>query len=360
MSKIFKVGIIGTGFGAKVHAPIFSHHPQFEVKAIASVARGNVNDIKEMTGIEQIYTNWREMIEEEDLDLVSIASAPYLHHEMTLAAFEAGNHVLCEKPMAFNADESLAMIKARDKANKLGLINFEWRYLPARLKVKEILAHQKLGKVLHIQYNCIFPGYESSISTSRGWLGQEDKGGGFLGAIGSHMLDTLMWWTGEKISSVYGQLHTYVPQNLQAPADERELRTADDSFQVLGSFSNGTSLQMNLISTARHALGWRLEIVGTEGTLVMTDDQEVLLGENQGNLEPVELSPAAEAPSHFTHALSRYYPAFQPMVERLYLTLLNGDTRDIPTFEDGRNVQLIMDAIRASSKEGQRKQVVYP
>lgn len=358
MSKIFKVGIIGTGFGAKVHAPVFKHHPNFDVSAIASVSRGRAEEIKAQTGIERVYTDWREMLEQEQLDLVAVASAPFLHHEMVLEAFRTGSHVLCEKPMAFDSAESLAMIQARDAVQKKGYINFEWRFLPARMKIKEILAEQKLGRIMHIQYTRVSSGYKNALAGVRGWLGQEDKAGGFLGAIGSHMLDTLMWWKGEKISSVYGQLQTYVPENLAADQADREVRTADDSFQVMGSFENQTSFQMNLISTARHDLGWRLEIIGTEGTLVMKDDNKVYLGLNDQALEEVELAPEAQSPEHFDPVLKRYFPAFYPMLDQLYSALADTESQ-AATFEDGHYVQLVMDAIRVSSKTGKSQEIKY-
>lgn len=359
MSKIIKVGIIGTGFGARVHAPMFQEHPNFEVQAIASVARGRTEDIKAQTGLEQVYTDWKEMLAKEELDLVAVTSAPFLHHEMVLEALRSGKDVLCEKPMAFDAQQSLEMIQAKNEANKKGFINFEFRFGPARQKVKEVLQEGKLGRIMHISYTTVMPGYERSITGVRGWLGQEDKAGGYLGALGSHMLDTLMWLTGERITSVYGQLHTYVPKNVGANEAEQETRTADDAFQVLGSFSSGTSMQMNLISTARHGSGAKLEIYGTEGTLIMTDDQIVSLGIGGAPLEEIELAPTAQAPEHFTPDLLRYFPAFYPMLDRLYAALTDSEAAQVATFEDGHAVQLVMDAIRVASKTGQRQEVKF-
>jgi predicted dehydrogenase len=88
--KTFKVGIIGTGFGAKVHAPMFNFHDGFEVVSISSVSRGNIEEAKMSSGIENVYTDWKLMLDQEQLDLVVVASAVHLHRDMVLAAYEKG------------------------------------------------------------------------------------------------------------------------------------------------------------------------------------------------------------------------------------------------------------------------------
>lgn len=174
MEKI-RVGVIGTGFGAKVHVPVMQNHPGYEVVAVASVSRGRLEEVKEETGVDKVYDNWEAMLENEQLDLVSVASAPMLHHDMVVKAFNHGCHVLCEKPMAFSAEEAQSMMKARDEAGKVGLINFEYRFLPARQKVKEMIESGKIGKILHVNFSLNIAGYERYATSKRGWLSQKDR-----------------------------------------------------------------------------------------------------------------------------------------------------------------------------------------
>ncbi|OIJ12908.1 hypothetical protein BKP35_10110 [Anaerobacillus arseniciselenatis] len=351
MEKKIRVGIIGGGFGAKVQAPMMQSHPGFEVVSLASVGRGRIQELEEETGIAKIYDNWNEMLEKEELDLVSVASAPLLHHEMVLKAYEHGHHVLCEKPFAKNAQEATEMIEARNKANKQGFINFEFRFLPARQKIKEVISSGQLGEILHVNYSMSFPGYERLISNSRGWLGQKDQAGGMLGAIGSHMFDSLLWWVGDQIQSVSGQLTTHVPE-FDPENGEKEIRTADDSFQTFGLFSKGTTFSLGLISAARHSQSWKLEVYGSEGTLMMTEDKKVLVGIGNGPLEEVELLSDLEIPQQMSDLAGRYYNAFYRSLDAVYEAIANNKIHPyLPSFEAGLEVQKILDAVTKSSEQ---------
>ncbi|WNF35338.1 Gfo/Idh/MocA family oxidoreductase [Bacillaceae bacterium IKA-2] len=351
MNKKIRVGIIGGGFGAKVHVPLMKSHPGFEVVAISSVSRGKIEDIKQETGLDHVYDNWQEMLEKEKLDLVSIVSAPLLHHDMVLKAFEHGCDVLCEKPMAANTDEAVSMIKAKDNAKKLAFINFEFRFLPARQKVKEIISSGQLGKIMHVNYTASFPGYERAVSNKRGWLSQEDQAGGMLGAIGSHMFDSLLWWMDDKVNTVKGQLATHVPLFVDENG-EKEVRTADDSFQATGSFTSGTTFTVGLISVAQHSPGWRLEVYGTAGTLIMTEDKKVFVGISSEPVAEVEVEAELNAPEDMSEIAARYYQAFYPFLEQVYEAITNEQMNsDLPTFESGHQVQMLLDEIRKSHKE---------
>ena len=354
----FRVGIIGTGFGAKVHAPMMDHHEGFEVVAVSSVSRGNIEEARKASGIENIYTDWRQMLEQEKLDLVVVASAVHLHKEMVKAAFEKGVHVVCEKPMALDVAETEEMLKYKNEAGKLGLINHEFRFLPARTKVKEIIESGKLGEILHVRYQCSFASYTGLISKPRGWLGQEEKGGGMLGAIGSHMTDALHWWMDSTFKEVFAQLPIHVPTQTDEQGTT-EHRTADDAFQIIGSLQNGATVTLELISAARQTQNtWRLEIYGTEGTLVMLDDNKVLLSEGNSALQEVELAADLVAPASMPQIAARYYNGFQRALDALHETLASGTKHSyLADFEHGHSTQKVLDAVRASAREGKKVEV---
>lgn len=354
----FKVGIIGTGFGAKVHAPMMDHHEGFHVVAISSVSRGNIEEARNVSGIDKVYTDWQQMLEQETLDLVVVASAVNLHKEMAVAAFKKGVHVVCEKPMAFDTEETKKMISARDHAGKWGLINHEFRFLPARTKVKEILESGRLGKVLHVRYLCSFANYTALISKPRGWLGQEENGGGMLGALGSHMIDSLQWWLDSTFNEVFSQLPIHIPSQTDQNGN-KERRTADDAFQIIGTLENGTTVTVELISAALQTENtWRLEVFGTEGTLVMLDDKKVLLSVENTPFEEVELVPDLEAPLSMPQIAARYYNGFQRALDALHGTLFSGKKHPyLADFEAGSSTQKVLDAVRKSAREGRKAEV---
>lgn len=350
----YRIGIIGTGFGARVHAPMFQHHDGFEVAAIASV-RGNVEAAKEQSGITNVYTDWRKMLDEESLDLVVVASAVFYHKEMVEAIFAKGIHVLCEKPMAFDSTETEDMMAARDKAEKLGLINHEFRFLPARSKIKDMLADGRLGSLVHVRYELAHPIYKPLTSKRRGWLGRKEDGGGLLNALGSHAIDSLHWWTGSTFKRLMGQLNIHAPEFMDEQGNV-EQRTADDAYQIIGTLNNGTTVTMDLVTAARktdHTA--KLEVYGEKGTLIMYDDQDVLVSMGDGDFEKLDLAEELEMPTGIPQAAARYYNAFKPMMDALYDTLETGHRHPtLATFENGRVTQNVIDAIRESSQEGRR------
>jgi predicted dehydrogenase len=351
----FKVGIIGTGFGAKVHAPQMDAHEGFEVVAVSSVSRGNVEAAQKASGVGNVYTDWRLMLEQEQLDLVVVASAVFMHKEMVKTAYEKGVHVLCEKPMALDTNETEEMILAKNNAGKLGLINHEFRFLPARTKVKEIINSGKLGDIIHVRYSASFSNFNALTTRPRGWLAEEEKGGGMLGAIGSHMTDTLHWWFESPFKEVFANLPVHVPVQSDDNGNV-EYRTADDAFQVIGRLENGASVTFDFLSAARQTFNdWQLEVFGKAGTLVMVDDKQVYLSVGDGKLEEVELVPDITAPEEMPAIAARYYNGFHRALDALYETLLTGTKHPyLADFENGHTTQKVLDAVRLSAKEGRK------
>jgi predicted dehydrogenase len=138
-----------------------------------------------------------------------------------------------------------------------------------------------------------------------------------------------------------------------------EERTAEDAFQAIGSFESGVSFTVELMSASlQKANQWRLEVFGTNGTLVMTDDNLVELAIGEEELTEVELAPRINEPTNLSPRPLAYYQAFYPMLGGIYQTLTkNKMSEHIPTFKDGHRVQLILDAIRLSVKEGRKVSV---
>lgn len=345
MKKI-QVGIIGTGFGATVHAPILGLHEGFEVKAIASVYRGRSNDAFKEIEVNHIYTNWKEMLDKEELDLITICSVPSHHYEMTMESINKNVHVLCEKPLGISACQTSSMLEAQQNSNVMGFVNFQWRLTPERMKIKEMVSNNELGEIQYIKYIGSFSGYNSLLSQYRGWEGRRQDGGGFLSAVGSHMLDSLMWWMDQPISDVYADLKTLVPVFHGSAGIEQ--RDSDDAFTIMGHFENGIPFMVDVFYPAVRGNGWKLEIFGTRGTLVMNNDRDLMIssGGEFHNLQIEDQSP----PSHLPTSANQYYRGLYPMVDQIYHSIVNQKVDlNVPTFADGHRVQLVMDAIYESA-----------
>ncbi|WP_068612806.1 Gfo/Idh/MocA family protein [Paenibacillus tuaregi] len=359
MAKI-RVGIIGTGFGASVHAPIFALHEGFEVKSVASVHRGITDMTERGLAAVKLYPDWRQMLEQENLDLVTIASAPDRHCEMALAALQQGVNILCEKPLGLSADQTKSMLQGLNQSGMQGFVNFQWRLTPVRQRIKELLSQKAVGEIQHIKYQGSFSGYQSLVFAPRGWEARRSSGGGMLYAIGSHMIDSLMWWMEERITTVYAELNTHVPR--YEGNNATEIRDADDAFSALGRFESGVSFAMELFYPAVQGNGWSMEIFGTRGTLHMKNDREIWISTG-GDYREVSV-PTCHLPKSLSSPANLYYNGLSQMAQGIYhaLTRAKTDTsgqRDVPTFLEGHQVQLVMDAMLLSSAEGRRVSIDY-
>ncbi len=152
MPPVYRVAVIGTGFSDQVQIPGFRLHPRFKVVAVAGRNSRRTQAVAEKFALAKWYTDWREMIGsgKKDFDAISIVTPPYLHREMTLTAFEAGLHVLCEKPMALNVEEAQQMLDVARKTGITAMIDHEFRYLPVRQHSGELIRNGYIGKLRRI------------------------------------------------------------------------------------------------------------------------------------------------------------------------------------------------------------------
>lgn len=351
-----RVGVIGTGFGARVHAPWLSAHPGYDMRCIASVHRSDPDRIRSDSGVDHVYQDWREMLDKEQLDLLVVASAPALHREMTLEGLSRGLHVLCEKPMAQSVEEAAQMCDARESAGREGFINFEFRFRPARLAVREIVKRGEIGDILHVQYRRTMGGLVGRSLRRLGWLGDSALGGGSLGALGSHMFDALHFLTGLEAAEVSGQLETLVPE-ANPDGSGVEIRTADDTFTTFGKLANGAGFSVGLVLGGAGMEGTLLDIQGTRGQVRMVDDARVFLSQGDESLAEVDLQPLSPDLPELSGAAARY-PFLYPCLDRIHQMIAGGAPDPLlPTFADGLRVQRVLDGVRASSSDGRRVQL---
>ena len=144
--EIIRIGIIGAGFARMTQIPAFKACEGARITAITSAHREHAAKVAREFGIEHVANDWRELVKRDDVDLVSIVTPVVTHCEMTLAALEQGKAVLCEKPMAMNAEEALRMAERAREAGVLALIDHELRFLSGRIQMREMLRRGDIGQ----------------------------------------------------------------------------------------------------------------------------------------------------------------------------------------------------------------------
>ena len=344
-----RVGVIGTGFGAAVHIPALQYLPETEVVAVCSRRTERANTIAARYGIASAVTDFRAMVRDPEIDAVIVASPPHLHHQMSLAALEAGKHVLCEKPMARNLAETRDMVKMAEQVGAVAMINHEFRFLPVRARVKELIDEGYLGEphaaTLHV--------YRSSLADPEGrpfgWLMEQDKAGGMLGATGSHHVDALRWWFGE-IHAVAGAMATKIKRRRLPDSSAMATVDADDNFAVLLRFANGALATIQVSATAVADAGEEITLSGSDGMLLVHGDGR-LYGARRGETAIKELQipeRLAGGIPDFSHFLA--HPT--TLLIREWVAAIRRGVTSAPTFADGAKVQEVLDGVSRSSQQG--------
>jgi predicted dehydrogenase len=339
------VGIIGTGFGARVHVPVLQAHPDYEVVALSSVYRGNASEVAAEHNVPKAFSNWKTMIDElPELDLIVVATNPEHHMEMTLAALSAGKSVVCEKPPALSLEQAMSMQAAAQRAKTIAAMNFEWRYLPERQKIKQILVSNQIGRPLHINWHLSWPMWPALAERPNSWLWQKSTGGGLLGAIGSHIIDSLAYWFGP-LKALHGHTQNHV-HTRQGPLGF-EATDADDSFFFHGVTETGTTITVQF-TIAASSTDEMIEFFGETGTLKLTDKRLELLIKDHPAQEleldqMMDTSPFSDAIKGFVHPQSKFYDDFAKAVQ-------GKQANALPTLSDAAYVQATLDTIRQSAR----------
>jgi predicted dehydrogenase len=350
-----KIGLLGLGFAAAGHIPVYKARPDVEVAALGimdfETARGE--EIAHRFGIPKILTDFDQLVTSPEIDVVSIVVPPFLHFPLASKALKAGKHVLCEKPMALNITEAKEMFRLAEEKKKIGMVDFEHRFFPSRQKMKELIGSGYLGKIFSVNLSMFFDYNANPVIKAWNWLSQKEKGGGILGAVGCHYIDMLLWMFGD-ITEIDGRLDTFVQKRfLPGSKEAREVET-DDTFAFLCKFSSGALGAAHFCSVANQGIGIRsgvgvakIEVYGSEGTLILDADDK-LWGAQGGKKElkeiPIDRLSYSEVEPIFSQRQRR---GLEGVVDEMIRGIREGKQRS-PSFIDGVRCQEVMDAIHIS------------
>jgi len=350
------IGIIGTGFARTTQIPGFRDCMGVKIVAIASRHRDRAEGIAKEFGIEHVANDWQELVAHPDVELVSIVTPPSTHMEITLAALDHHKAVLCEKPMALNADQAARMVEKAKSAGVLALIDHELRFLNSRRVMRGMLESGAIGTVLHCNY--VFRSdYRSLADRAWDWWSDAAMGGGALGAIGSHVVDSFRWMLNTEVTKVLGMLTTHIKQRPDKANGGLRDVTTDDEAKLLFKLSDGphtkdatAAASISVVESGKYEN--RFEIYGAKGALMVEETGELWRSPpGSGAWRPVPVEQDHTAQGMREGSWSRGFTAFSIAICE---ALRAGKTtvKDAATFEDGYRVQLVLDAVRASNESG--------
>ena len=384
-NAVLRVGMIGYAFMGAVHAHAWRSAHRFfdlpltpELTVVSGRNPEAVSAAAERFGFASVETDWRRVIERDDVDLIDICTPGDLHAEIAIAALEAGKHVLCEKPLANTVAEAEQMAAAAETAAARGMLamcGYTYRRTPALSLAKQLVDAGRLGTIRQVraQYLQDWLADENAPMTWR--LQAEHAGSGALGDIGAHIIDTAQWLTGQSITGVTALLETFVRTRplsgeraglgghgeTAADAPRGEV-TVDDAATFLARFDGGA---IGTFEATRFALGrknaLRIELSGTTGSLAFDfEDNNVLEffdasgpATEQGFrrilvTEPDHPYVGAWWPPG--HGLG-YEHGFTHQVVDLVRNIADR-TQPRPSFADGLAVQRVLGAVASSAAAG--------
>ncbi|MDP2997963.1 MAG: Gfo/Idh/MocA family oxidoreductase [Bryobacterales bacterium] len=340
MSGKVKVGIIGSQFEADIHAASFQiGSEEAEVVAVASPTPGHPETLARRYGIPRVFTDYRQMLLEKDIELVTIAAPNYLHAQMTLDCARAGKHVLCEKPLAMTIEEADEMVDVCRREGVLLLYAEELFFTPKYVKAKEMADQGAFGRVHLVKQS------ERHFGPHSPWFWDVGRsGGGVFMDMGCHGIAFCYWFLNRSpIRSVYCQMGTHVHGD--------KTRGEDESLCILEFESGAVGLVENSWAH-RGGMDDRVEVHGEGGV--------TYANLHMGNALPtyseygygyaVEKAPGTKGWS---------YPVFEelwnygfPQEMRHFARCVRGKEEPIATGQDGRVVMEALFAGYASAAKG--------
>lgn len=277
--KQIRVGLIGTGLMGRIHTNGYKRladfFPEYEyvpvLQACCSRREANAKAFMERWGYASYETDWRRIIERDDIDAVDICTPNDTHAEIAIAAAKAGKMILCEKPLARTVAEAEGMLKAVEEAGVKNTVWYNYRRIPAVTLAKNIVASGKLGKIFHYRANFLQDWTINPDLPQGGdgtWrLDVESAGSGVTGDLLAHCIDTAMWINGG-IKDVSAVTETFVKERVHQGTGQKQAVGIDDACIFHCHFDNGS---LGLFEATRYARGhkalYTLEINGEHASI---------------------------------------------------------------------------------------------
>lgn len=244
MNETIGIGMIGYKFMGKAHSNAYRQVPQFfdpplkpRLKVICGREQPKVEKMAQRWGWETAVTDWRQVIDDPDVKIVDICSPNNTHHDIAIAAFDAGKIVACEKPLAMNAAEAERMTAAANKSGRINTVWFNYRRVPAIAFARQLIDEGRIGRVYHFRA-LYLQDWTMDPSVPLVWRMDKDvAGSGVTGDLLSHLVDISNFLAGE-IVSVAGTSRIFVNERERPEGGKSKVEIEDAAIFVC-QYSNG-------------------------------------------------------------------------------------------------------------------------
>lgn len=364
-----RVALVGTGFMGRLHSIAYAILPSF-FPALPFTRRQVVVDVTEelaqrgvkQFGYEESAVNWRDVVSRDDIDIVDITTPNDLHRPIAELALNHGKHVLCEKPLALDAQAARLMCECAKRSGSVHMVAFNYRRCPAVLEAKRLIDSGALGRIYHFRSSYL-QDWAAAADTPFTWrFSAEQSGSGALGDIGSHALDLALYLVGD-IVSVVGVTKTFIDSRLRPDSKSCAVVDVDDCAVALLRFSNGA---IGTLDASRFSYGRKnflaFEISGSKGAIAFNWEHSNELqfysvqdgGEIQG-FRTIITGPVHPHGEIFwpIPGLGTAFIETQVIQIGDFVAAISGGPPVNTDFEHGWRVQQVMDAILNSARNSQ-------
>ncbi len=268
--KTINVAVIGAGWFGDVHSECYLRAQsmlrdvKINLHTIVDIYEPAAVKCMEKYGFNYYTTDWHEVIENPEIDVVDVCTDNKFHREMSVAAIERGKHVFCEKPLADSVEDAVEMEKAAENAGITNMVDFHYRKIPAVAQLHELIQSGELGRIYHIKGMFLQDfGFDSPMT----WRFKKAlSGGGSIVTMGSHVIDAVRFLVGE-IDEVCSVGETFIEKRIDSNTGEEDVCDVDDAMTVLLKFKNGA---IGMLMTSWLAHGCRhhheIEVYGEKGS----------------------------------------------------------------------------------------------
>lgn len=332
-----RIGFIGAGGIARQrHLPGLKAIDGVELVAVANRTRASSERVATEWGFSEVCDDWHAVIEQHDVDAVFIATPPYLHCEATLAALDAGKHVFCQARLARNYAEALRMYERARRGDRVAMVCPPPHALAGDFVVQRLLGEGLLGRLYHVSVRGLGPDYADPDAPLH-WRQDAFLSGYNTLALGM-WIEVLHRWVGY-FATISAQAAYHIPRRRRPGSVQAvEVRIAD-SLGIVGTLNNGALAVLDVSGSTRFAGSPRIELFGSDGTLVyeVRGDRILVARTGEDELRPVEITPAEQ----------RRWTA-----EADFIRAIREGTPVSPDFEEGLRYMEVTEAVYRSARSG--------
>jgi len=354
MPRPVRIALLGNSFAEKVLLPSLKHvaskpDVELEISGVAGRDEAKAAATAERWGLPYATGDWRRLLE-RGCDLAILATPVDLHFEMAIAAIEAGSAVLCEKPFTLDVAQAEELCAAA--RGRLALVDHQLRFNPLRRKLRELLEQGFVGEVLHARCDLVLAS-AAYMQRGHGWWFEAERGGGTLGALSSHLVDGLSWLLGP-VEAVSARLGTFVRERPGGDGEPRPV-TSDDFAELWLRFESGALASSTTSVSMPGASRWLLEIAGSQGTLRLDQEDDLVGGPHGEDMRTIEPDAPLPDPRELGMQASGAFAACAPLLLEAVVRAVAAGESEVPgaaTFEDGLACMRVLEAARASARAG--------